>query len=164
MTREIDDPDFGPVELPEAFVDSETLGARIEEARGVYEDRLWPEGENFECPRCGQETFEGRSDLSYRTTHGHHVVSFRHLHGASCTNCGAKTLEPYEQIGVEDEVGVGFHPDYEASVSRLGSGSLGTYWPKDVKRVLGLDPTKRAFIEIIDSDAVLVRFEDEAQA
>lgn len=164
MTREIDDPDFGPVELPEEFVDPETFDARIEEARGVYEDRLWPEGESFECPQCGEETFNGCSDLTYRTKRGRHVISFRHLHGASCTNCGAKTLEPYEQIGVEDKMGVGSDPDYEASVSSLESGSLGIEWPMEVQRFLGLDPTKRAFIEIIDSDAVLVRFEDEDEA
>jgi hypothetical protein len=49
-------------------------------------------------------------------------------------------------------------------VSRIGSGTLGTYWPKDVERVLNLSPDKRAFIEIIDRDAVLVRFEDEEEA
>lgn len=163
MTREIEDADFGRVELPEGYVDPEAFEARIEEAREATGERLWPEGDVSACPRCGQETFEGRSDLAYRSTQGRHVVSFRHLHGAVCTNCGASTLEPYEQIEVEDETGVGFHPDYEASVSRIGSGSLGTYWPKDVQRVLGLGPDKTAFIEIIDRDAVLVRFRDEAE-
>lgn len=70
-------------------------------------------------------------------------------------------MEPYEQIAVEDEADIGLHPDYEASVSRIGSGTLGTYWPKEVERVLNLSPDKRAFIEIIDRDAVLVRVEDE---
>lgn len=167
MTREIEDPDVGGIELPEEYVDEDTFQARIEDAQEAIEhadERLWPEGSFFECPRCGEETFEGRSDLTYRATRGRHVVSFRHLHGASCTNCGAKTLEPYEQTGIEDEAGVGFHPDYEASVSRIGSGSLGTYWPKDVERVLGLSPDKKAFIEIIDTDAVLVRFRDDIEA
>lgn len=163
MTREIDDPDFGRIELPEEYLSPEEARDRAEQARDALGDRLWPEGEVFECPSCGEEAFEGRSDLVYRDTRGSHVVSFRHLHGASCRSCGAKTLEPYEQIEVEDEVGLGFHPDYEASVSRIGSGSLGTYWPKDVERVLGLHPDKRAFIEILDRDAVLVRFEDEGE-
>lgn len=166
MTRDIDDPDVGEIEGPEGYVNEETFQARVEEAREAIGDpgeRVWPEGGVFECPRCGKETFEGRSDLTYRATRGRHVVSFRRLHGASCTDCGAKTLEPYEQIEVEDEAGVGVHPDYEASVSRIGSGSLGTYWPKDVERVLGLHPDKTAFIEIIDRDAVLVRFQDEAE-
>lgn len=161
MAREIDDPDAGTIELPDAFVDAETFADRREQTRQAYDQRLWPEGERFECPECGKQTFEGKSDLTYRTTHGHHVVSFRHLHGASCSSCGAKTLEPYEQIGVEDETGVGLNPDYEAKVSRIGSGSLGTYWPKDVRRVLGLEPDRKAFIEIIDRDAVPVRFADE---
>lgn len=88
------------------------------------------------------ETFEGRDDITYRITHGNHVISFRHLHEASCSTCGAKTLEPYEQIDVEEEAGVGVHPDYEAKVSRIGSGSLGTHWPNDVQRVLNLEPHK----------------------
>lgn len=163
MTRKIEDPDLGEIELPETYIDPQTFKARIEEANEASAARLWPTGDVSECPACGRETFEGREDLTYRLTHGHHVISFRHLHGASCSSCGAKTLEPYEQIEVEEEAGVGFHPDYEAKVSRIGSGTLGTYWPKDVQRVLGLKPHKKAFIEIIDRDAVLVRFRDEAE-
>jgi len=164
MTRQIEDPDFGVIELPKEYLDADALDERLDTIREAFDERLWPEGETFACPRCGERTFEGRSDLAYRSTEGRHVVSFRHLHGASCTNCGAKTLEPYEQIAVEDEADIGLHPDYEASVSRIGSGTLGTYWPKDVERVLNLSPDKRAFIEIIDRDAVLVRFEDEEEA
>ncbi len=156
--REIDDPAFGPIEVDAVFTDADTFEQRLDEVGAASSDRIWPVGEFFECPRCGEETFEGCDDLTYRVTNGKHVISFRHLHGARCTNCDASTLEPYEQIGVDAEAGVGFHADYEAKVSRIGSGTLGTYWPKDVQRVLGLKPHKRAFIEIIDRDAVLVRF------
>lgn len=160
MTREIEDPDFGEIELPETFVPDDEWEDRRDEIRETLDQRHWPEGETFECPQCGRETFQGRSDLTHRILHGAHIITFRHLHGARCTECGAKTLEAYEQIGVDDEIGVGFHPDYEAKVSRIGSGTLGTYWPKDVQRVLDLRPHKKAFIEIVDRDAVLVRFEE----
>lgn len=162
MTRTIDDPDFGEIEVPERYIPPEEWEERVQAARETIEeaDRLWPDGEVHECPECGEETFEGRSDLTVRVTRGPHVVSFRHLHGAECTSCGAATLEPYEALAVEDEAGLGFHPDYEASVSRIGSGTLGTYWPKDVERVLDLHPDKKAFIEVVDRDTVLVRFEE----
>lgn len=68
---------------------------------------------------------------------------------------------------MEDEVGVGFHPDYRAKVSRIGKGTVGTYWPKDVERLLGLRPDQRIYIEILGPDTALLRLwppEQESRA
>ncbi len=147
-------------EAPRRYIPAEEWEARRDEWADQEWERLWPDGTIQGCPRCGEEAFEGRSDLTHRITNGRHVLSFRHLHGARCRACDAQSLEPYEQFAVEDEAGVGVRADYEAKVSRIGSGTLGTYWPKDVQRVLGLKPHRRAYIEVVDRDAVLVRFGD----
>lgn len=159
MAREIQDPDVGSIEAPDTFItQNEWEAQRGEVEAAMAEGRTWPEGSTSKCPNCKEEAFEARSDLTHQIVQGRHVVSFRHLHGARCSSCGAQALEPYELIGIEDEAGIGVTADYEAKVSRIGSGTLGTYWPKDVERVLGLRPHKRAFIEVVDRDTVLVRF------
>lgn len=160
MIRKLEDPDFGPVDVPDAYVDPAEWAQRKASVVAAEEEpeRLWPEGSTWPCPRCGEEAFEGRSDLVLHVARGAHVLSFRRLHGARCAACGAEALEPYEQVAVDDEAGVGVRADYEAKVSRIGSGTLGTYWPKDVQRVLGLVPHRKVYIEVVDRDAVLVRF------
>lgn len=164
MTRDATDPDVGKIERQDTFIPDYEWDDQRDTIRQALKGRLWPEGETFTCPECHEPSFQGRSDLTHRVTRGPQVISIRHLHGAHCTNCEATTLKAYEQIQIEDEIGIGFHPDYEAKVSRIGSGTLGTYWPKDVQRVLNLEPHKKAYIEIIDQDAVLIRFKDVEEA
>lgn len=121
--------------------------------------RLWPNGSTAKCPKCAAPAFVGRDDLTLELPSKGHVVIFRHLHGARCGRCGHQLLEPYDQAAVEDEVGASFHSDYEAKVSRIGSGTLGTYWPKDVQRVMGLEPHDVARIHVIAPDTAVVKFE-----
>lgn len=97
--------------------------------------RIWSKGSVSQCPKCAKKSFEGRDDLSLQLPSRGHVVIFRHLQGAKCRHCGYQVLEPADQHDVEEEVGASFHSDYQAKVSRIGSGTLGTYWPKDVQRV-----------------------------
>lgn len=121
--------------------------------------RLWPDGSKGTCPKCRAKALEGRSNLSLELPSRGHVVIFRHLQGARCTKCAYTILEPVDQYAVEEEVGVSFHSDYEAKVSRIGSGTLGTYWPKDVTRAMHLQPHDVAHIHIISPDVAVVKFE-----
>jgi hypothetical protein len=120
--------------------------------------RLWPEGSKSACPKCLQKALAGRDDLSLELPGRGHVIIFRHLQGARCAKCGYQVLEPNDQYSVEKEAGVGFHSDYEAKVSRIGSGTLGTYWPKDVQRVMQLQPQDVAYIHVIAPDTAVVKF------
>jgi len=121
--------------------------------------RLWPDGSKSTCPKCRSKAFEGRNDLSLEIPSRGHVVIFRHLQGARCGKCGYQVLEPSDQHAVEEEVGVSFHSDYEAKVSRIGSGTLGTYWPKDVTRAMHLEAHDVARIHVIAPDTAVVKFE-----
>lgn len=87
------------------------------------------------------------------------MLVYRHLHGARCARCSFQVLEASDQFAIEQEAGTTFHPDYEAKVSRIGSGTLGTYWPKDVERVMHLAPHDKAFIHVVAHDTAVVRFE-----
>lgn len=126
---------------------------------GKRTKRLWPADSKTTCPKCGNKTFEGRDDLGLEIPSHGHVIIFRHLQGARCSKCAYQVLEPTDQVAVEKEAGVSFHSDYEAKVSRIGSGTLGTYWPKDVQRVMQLEPQDVARIHVIAPDTAVVKFE-----
>jgi YgiT-type zinc finger domain-containing protein len=159
--RIIQDPEFGPVRVPqrprptpkEWAEDGNLMRARIRKRR------FWKLGEVHECPRCGKDTFVGADRITRMFTKGGKTFVFLNMRGAECTECGAHVLEAHEQITVEDHIGAEYTPNYGAKVTRIGSGSLGTYWPKDVERLLGLQPNTRAFIEVVGPNAVFVRFQ-----
>lgn len=157
-SRRVEDPEFGAIEVPQppARQEFERVARAMEDAsRGV---RFWPAGSVSECPRCGEARFVGRDDLSHEVPRPGGVIVFLHLRGARCEACEAQSLEPDDLVRLEAEAGVAIVADYEAKVSSIGSGTVGTYWPKDVVRLLGLTPGKRAFIMVLDRDTALVKF------
>lgn len=158
MSRKVKDPDFGDIEFgaPPSREEYERVGRQAMEA--VAARRLWPEGSVSKCPQCGRKAFVGRDDLTHRVSRPGGVLVFRRLRGAKCQACGVQTLEPADLVAVEEEAGVGITADYEAKVSRIGSGSLGTYWPKDVVRTMRLSPHQKAYIQVLDRDTAIVRF------
>lgn len=162
--RIVNDPEFGPIALPRARI---SKGEWESQERAVVAKlrarRTWKRGQLYACPVCGKRSFEGRDDITYEANYPGKLVVFGHLHGARCKACSAETIEAYELIDIEDKIGVGMRSDYEAKVARIGSGTLGTYWPKDIERVLRLRPNKRAFIEVVGPDAVIVRFREPGE-
>jgi YgiT-type zinc finger domain-containing protein len=159
-TVTFEDPDFGAIEVPESkFPTREEWQDRIGRYReAIKGQRIWPAGSVSECPQCRKSALVGSNELVHRVVRPGNVQTFRNLRGAKCSACGSQFFEPEETIAVEDAVGVGVMADFEAKVSNIGSGTLGTYWPKDVVRVMDLEPGRPAFIQILDKDTALVRF------
>jgi hypothetical protein len=152
------DPDFGPIEVPPPPTRAEFEKAGREALAAVLGRRQWPTGSVGPCPSCKRKTFIGRDDLEHRVVRPGGVIIFRHLRGAKCQSCGAQSLEMEDMIDVEDESGAGVVGDYKARVCIIGSGSWGTYWPRDVVRNLDLERKTHAFIKILDADTVVVNF------
>ena len=159
MKKTIKDPDFGPVELPDVIPSREEFEKAAREiAAAAKEFRAWPRGSTSQCPACSRNSFVGRDDLTFESAKPGSVVVFRHLKGARCEACSAQALEAEDLVAIENETGVGLIGDYEAKVSSIGTGTLGTYWPKDVVRVLRLNPDKRIMIQILDQETALLHF------
>lgn len=156
--RTIKDPDGGEIELAARPGRAEFERAAAEIRSALQATRLWPAGSISRCPNCAEDSFVGRDDLTLEVPRAGVVVIFRHLHGARCSRCNAQTLEPSEELDIESETAAGIVADYEAKVSNIGSGTVGTYWPKDVVRVMGLNPDKKAFIHVLDRDTALIKF------
>lgn len=158
MKRRIQDPDFGEVELEGTLPTRQEFERAAREIRQAAKTfRAWPDGSVSDCPGCGKRAFVGRDDLGHEVAKPDGLVIFRHLRGARCESCGVQSLEGEDLAALEQEAGVELLADYEAKVSSIGSGTVGTYWPKDVVRVLRLGPDRRLFIKVLDPDTVLVR-------
>lgn len=160
MTR-IDDPDFGPIDLkPTTDKAWEAASKQVEAAIEVA--RHWPAGKTHPCPRCRNDTLTGSDNIRYQTVDGQgHVHTFYNLRGASCSACGLEILEPADLVEVEKTVRVGFTPVFTGKVSRVGRGTLGTYWSRDVERNLGLHAGDRLDVELVGRDSMLVRVHHE---
>ncbi len=161
---QIDDPDFGPINLkPTTEKAWESASKEIEDALGAR--RHWPAGTTHACPRCRRELLVGSDTLRYQTVDGQgHVHTFYNLRGGHCSGCGLDILEPADLIEVEKTVRIGFTPIFSGKVSRVGRGTLGTYWSRDVERNLGLHAGDRLDVELIGRDSMLVRVHHEHDA
>lgn len=156
--REIVDPDFGTIRVPEPPKRPDAERLLKEQKAAFAKGRLWPDGSVSVCPSCERRAFVGRSDLNHDVARPGGVIIYRHLQGAKCSHCNAQVIEPAEQIHIENEVGMGQVADYETKVSNIGTGTVGTYWPKDLVRVMDLNPDTRAYIQVLDKETALIRF------
>lgn len=153
----IDDPDFGPIDL-EPTSDEAWTTAEEKVSKAIQSVRHWPVGTVHDCPRCREHEFAGKDDIRYQTmdTRGH-VHSFYNLRGGHCTACGLDLIEPADLIMVEKTARIEFTPVFSGKVSRIGRGTLGTYWGRDVERNLGLHAGDRLDVELVGRDSMLVR-------
>jgi hypothetical protein len=157
MTPDPNDPEpsvRAPHALPTPAQVQAGKDALLRRMRG---QRLWPAGKTFKCPGCGNRTLKGSDDVHVEVVRDNMVHAFRHMHGAMCSSCPVIVLEPYDAIGVEDQVGMPFVSDYEAKVTNIGTGTVGTYWPKDVQRIMGLRKGRRMQVQLVDQDTMLIR-------
>lgn len=119
----------------------------------------FPSGTRRTCPVCHKRTLVGREDLLRETAVGAVVIVHHNLHGARCTQCKAEFLEAFEELVLEDETLFERYADYQAKVTSVSGRNLGTYWPKDIVRLMGLHNQDDLRVQILDPDTMLVRRE-----
>lgn len=158
MKRVIDDPDFGPHEVPPPPDREEFEKVAQGALAAMRTRRIWPAGSVSRCPNCGKNALVGRDDLTCRFARPGGVVVFHRLRGARCESCKEQSLEPGDLIAVERDAGVEVAGDFEIKVTTIGSGTLGTYWTKDLVRNLRLTAGKKAYVQLLDRDTALLRF------
>ena len=151
------DPDFGPMEAPPPPTKGELNRLQKKLRAAAFKRRLFQPGQVYRCDVCGRKTFEGRTDVSLEVIRRGVVYVFRNLHGALCKSCGAKTVESFEMYNIDDHLHTGFRTSFRARVTNVGKGAVGTYWPKDVQRLLHLDDRRDLEIEVLSPELALVR-------
>lgn len=150
-----DDPDAKDDTFPTPHEWAEATRAlrdRLMDAR----PRAFPRGEVRSCPVCEKQALEGRDDLVRETVVGAIVLVSHNLHGARCAHCGAEFLESYEEIALEEAGPERRLTDYQAKVTSVSGRNLGTYWPKDVVRVMDLHNQDALRVQVLDADTMIV--------
>lgn len=118
--------------------------------------RAFPPGSVRKCPACGKKGLAARDDLVREAVAGAVAMVHHNLHGARCKACGAEFLEAYEEVALEEGAPHRQIPDYEARVTNVSGKNLGTYWPKDVVRVMGLHSQDALRVQVLDADTMLI--------
>lgn len=121
---------------------------------------LLPEEEVTECPSCGGEMV-ATDDLekTIPTPRGLTVVT--RLPGACCTQCRARQFDPGAIALIMEHSTQEIVADYETSVTKASGNTLGTYFKKDLSRVLGLTGDEHLRWTVLDEDRALVEIHRE---
>lgn len=119
--------------------------------------RAFPPGSIRKCPVCAKKALESRQDLIREQVVGSIVFVHHNLHGARCRNCKTEFLEAYEDIALEQGGPERQLSDYEAKVTSVSGKNLGTYWPKDVVRVMKLHSQDSLRVQKLDDDRMIIQ-------
>lgn len=159
-----DTEDEGASQIPDADDVPEITEAQMRrlqaELLGTEREGLLPEGEVTECPVCGGE-MESTEDLekTIPTPRGLTVVT--RLSGARCTQCKTRQFDPAAIALIMKHSSQEIVADYETSVTKASGNTLGTYFKKDLSRVLGLTGDEHLRWTVLDEDRALVEIHRE---
>lgn len=121
-----------------------------------HRPRAFPPDSTRTCPACGKKRLRSRDDLVREVVVGAMALVHHNLHGAVCDACGTEFLEAYEELALEEAGPERRLTDYEAKVTSVSGKSLGTYWPKDVVRVMDLHRHDALHVQVLDADTMLI--------
>jgi hypothetical protein len=162
--RVVPSPGHGAIEVPPDWTPEETARRKAEGERvieALKRRRLYPPGTISTCLRCRRRTVNGKDDMVYRLVRPGAVLVFANIRGGECMECGFQAPENADQFVIDEVAGDWEPPEFEARLSEYGKGALGTYWPKDVVRNMGVRAGMRALVQILDRRTLIVRFEEE---
>jgi hypothetical protein len=143
-----------PREWAQAIMD---LRTRLMQKR----PRAFPPGTTRKCPVCSKKALESRDDLLREVVVGAMALIHHNLHGARCKSCKTEFLEAYEELALEDGGPERTLTDYQAKVTSVSGKNLGTYWPKDVVRVMDLHSQDSLRVQVLDEDTMLIQRQHE---
>lgn len=126
--------------------------------------RAFKPGTLRKCPVCSKKTLVGRDDLLREVVVGAIAMVHHNLHGARCKNCNSEFLEAYEEVALEEAGPERQLTDYQAKVTSVSGKNLGTYWPKDIVRVMNLHSQDALRVQILGADTMLIQREPASSA
>ena len=149
-------PDPNPTAFPTAREWAEAV-LEVRTRLMARRQRAFPAGALRKCPTCHKKSLEGRDDLLRETIVGSMAVVHHNLHGARCRSCGTELLEPYEELALEEAGPERRLTDYKARITSVSGKNLGTYWPKDIVRVMDLHSQDALHVQVLDADTMIIQ-------
>ena len=116
---------------------------------------LLPSGTVSECGVCGGSMRTTNNLQKAVATPGVVYVVTR-LPGAQCERCGAVEYDAGALAAVQEQLPREIQADYETSVTVAGGKTLGTYFKRDLARVLALSGQEALFWKVLDRDRAVV--------
>lgn len=116
------------------------------------------------CPNCGADRLAESEDLVFEDVRGGIRVMVANLAGVQCDSCRATYFSSESAAVIRRNLPDEPFANYEVRITRIGGKSLGTYLPKDLVRVMELEPGDLATATVIGRHEVLLRFGPQVQA
>lgn len=151
-TNEVPNPD----EVPEITQEQvRELQAHLLETE---REPLLPDDEATSCPVCGGDMITTNNlKKAIPTPSGLTVVT--RLPGARCAQCTTRQYDPAAIALILEHSDEEIIADYETSVTHASGKTLGTYFKKDLSRVLSLTGKEHLRWTVLDKDHALVEIE-----
>jgi len=115
-------------------------------------------GEKMGCPTCGS-VMRYANDMVFDC----HVLGERivipNLSGLRCGQCGEQAYDLYSSDIIDRYTSDKVMGGYECSISVVGAGKLGMYFPKDVLRTMDIKPKTRAIIKPLTRRKMVVELQ-----
>lgn len=117
-------------------------------------------GEKMGCPTCGG-VMRYANDMVFDC----HVLGERivipNLSGLRCGQCGEQAYDLYSSDIIDRYTSDKVMGGYECSISVVGAGKLGMYFPKDLLRTMDLMPKSKAIIKPLTRRKMVVELQPE---
>jgi len=114
--------------------------------------------EKMRCPTCGG-VMRYANDMVFDC----HVLGERivipNLSGLRCGQCGEQAYDLYSSDIIDRYTSDKVMGGYECSISVVGAGKLGVYFPKDVLRTMDIKPKTRAIIKPLTRRKMVVELQ-----
>jgi len=115
-------------------------------------------GEKMECPTCGV-VMRYADDMVFDC----HVLGERivipNLSGLRCGQCGEQAYDLHSSDIIDRYTSDKVIGGYECSISVVGAGKLGVYFPKDVLRTMDIKSKTRAIIKPLTRRKMVVELQ-----
>lgn len=110
-------------------------------------------------PLCGARALSYAEDLVFDCYVLGERIVIPNLSGLKCNGCGEMAFD-YKSSELIDKYTAGKAVGgYECSVSTLGAGKLGLYFPKDILRTMSIKAKIKAIIKPITKKKMIIELE-----
>jgi hypothetical protein len=140
----------------------EVTDEQLAELRGrlavARREPLLPAGSVSKCPNCGGRMVT-TNELEQMVPTPGLVYIIARLPGARCIDCESTELDGMAVAILENIAPRGIVADYESTVTHSSGSTLGTYFKRDLARVMELTGDEHLLWKVVDRDKALVQVE-----
>ena len=111
---------------------------------------------NIVCPSCENAAMDYADDLVFDITLAGERIVIPNLSGIRCGKCADVSFDAKSTKIIEKYVAGKSTGGYEASISNVGGGKTGMYFPKDIVRIMDIKKSDKVIMTPLSNHKMIV--------